>query len=352
MNLIDIKEFFYGKFKEKLSNEKSFLYFCSYVPIELIHALNFAPLRVIVETDLFYYSDEVAPKYLCPYLKASLEFFLKNDIKDKNIIFTDGCDSSRRFFEIFKELKLSKNLFYLKLPFNEKEIDVLFLKKEFEKIYKGLKTNYDRDKLIDSINLYNIGRKKLNAFIINENLNSSIKFYLNYLFQILEIEEFNNLNLSFNLEKKDKKYKFYLFSTIFPVKFVEFVESIGASIDFDDSCFGFKNLTIIKDFEVDPIYSLAKYYLLREGCVRKRDFKNKIERVIKSYKEGNYKGIIVYNLKYCDPLVFYIPLLKERLAKEKIPILIIDDDYTLNIKGQIRTRLEAFMEMTKNVWII
>jgi benzoyl-CoA reductase/2-hydroxyglutaryl-CoA dehydratase subunit BcrC/BadD/HgdB len=37
--------------------------------------------------------------------------------------------------------------------------------------------------------------------------------------------------------------------------------------------------------------------------------------------------------------------LKKLLKESNIPTLIIDDDYTLSSKEQIRTRIEAFMEM-------
>lgn len=120
---------------------------------------------------------------------------------------------------------------------------------------------------------------------------------------------------------------------------------MGYEVFYDDSCFGYKNLELVNDYSLDPIYALAKYYLQREGCVRRRVLEEKIENIIKRFKELYLKGVIVYNLKYCDPLIFYIPLIKERLNRENIPLLLIEDDYSMNIKGQIRTRIEAFMEM-------
>lgn len=346
--LEEIKSFYIENFKNNLNNDKSIFYFCSYVPVEIIHASNFRPVRFVTDSTQFVYSDEVSPKYICPYLKSTIEFSIKNNLRDKRFIFTDGCDSSRRVYEIYKELNLFNKNYYIKIPFNEKESDINFLKLQFEGLFKDLNNTLDFEKLIKSIELFNEGRKKLKSTIEEfKKYNSTLLgFYLNLIFQTIDIEDFLKINIKIENEIKiEKKEKFYLFSTIFPLSFIEYVESLGYEIFYNDSCFGYKNLELVNDYSLDPIYALAKYYLQREGCVRRRVLEEKIENIIKRFKELSLKGVIVYNLKYCDPLIFYIPLIKERLNKENIPLLMIEDDYSMNIKGQIRTRIEAFMEM-------
>jgi benzoyl-CoA reductase/2-hydroxyglutaryl-CoA dehydratase subunit BcrC/BadD/HgdB len=349
-SLDELKDFYEKNFYLNVNNKNSVFYFCSYVPIEIIHASNFIPVRLITNSTQFVHSDEVVPKYICPYLKSTIEFFIKNEFREKNIIFTDGCDSSRRIYEIYKEMNLINKGFYIKIPFNEKEVDINFLKREFENLFIYLSQKIDNDKLINSIKLFNDGRRKLLNLInkSKDRYSGLTKHYLNLLFQTMDIKDFLNLEVDF--EKKEdinKKGGFYLFSTNFPLDFVEYVESLGYEIFYDDSCFGEKNLSLVEYDEKDPIYSLSKYYLQREGCVRRREIENKMNNLIKRFKEYNLKGVIIYNLKYCDPLIFFIPLIKEKLKENDIPLLIIDDDYSLNIKGQIRTRIEAFMEMLR-----
>ncbi|MDI6861208.1 MAG: 2-hydroxyacyl-CoA dehydratase family protein [Caldisericia bacterium] len=351
MNLKDlneIREFFYENFKKSLNDSHVFFYFCSYIPVEIIYASNYKPVRFITDSIQFTHSDEVSPKYICPYLKSTIEFLINNNLDRKNFIFTDGCDSSRRIYEIYKDLGFLNNSFYIKIPFNESESDINFLKIQFENLFKTINGNIDNEKLINSINLYNEGRKKLKSLIVNYKEASINIFYLNLLFHIMDIKEFLNLNPEFYKEsKKEKEGSFYLLSTIFPLSFIEYLYSLRYEIYYDDSCFGYKNLELVKDYLKDPIYSLAKYYIKREGCARRRVLEEKIDRIIQRFKEFSLDGVIVYNLKYCDPLIFYLPLIKEKLNREKIPILIIEDDYSMNIKGQIRTRIEAFMEMLK-----
>ncbi|MGC8942758.1 MAG: 2-hydroxyacyl-CoA dehydratase subunit D [Caldisericia bacterium] len=343
----DIKDLYEEILTKKIKDEKSFFYFCSYVPVEIIHASSYKPVRFILDSMQFLHSDEVIPKYICPYLKTAVEFFIKNNLKEKNIIFTDGCDSSRRIFEVFKELNFTKKYFYLKIPFNENPQDVLFFKSELQKLFLLLNGKIDLEKLNESINLYNSGRKKLYQIFNNksQNLKSSFKFYLNSLFQLMDIEDFINLDIDFTNQKNEIQNKFYLFSTVYPLNFIEYIESLGINIEYDDSCFGEKNLSLIELNKDDPLTSISEYYLKREGCVRKREIDKKLENLIQRYKNKNLKGVIIYNLKYCDPLIFFIPMIKEKLNEEKIPLLMIEDDFTMNIKGQIRTRIEAFLEM-------
>lgn len=346
MYISEIKQFYKEVLSKSMEKEKLIFYFCSYVPIELIYAASYKPVKLIFESNQFLYSDEVIPKYTCPYLKTIIEFFIKNGWKEKNIIFTDGCDSSRRIFEIFKELNFLKNYFYLKVPFNENIEDIIFFKNQLNNIYKTLNENVDYDKLIESVNLYNLGRKKLlQIFNDFKFYKGSYKIYLNSLFQIIDIKDFLNLKIDLDEEKLNIEKKFYLFSTVYPINFIEYLESLGIIIDYDDSCFGERNLSLIELENNDPILSIAKYYLNREGCVRKREIDKKLEKLIKRFKEKDLKGVIIYNLKYCDPLIFSLPIIKNRLNKEKIPLLVIEDDFTLNIKSQIRTRVEAFLEM-------
>lgn len=346
MHICEIKELYKEILLKRIKDEKSIFYFCSYVPIELIYASSYIPVRFFFESNQFLYSDEFIPKYTCPYLKTILEFFIKNDWKEKNIIFTDGCDSSRRIFEVFKELNYVKNYFYLKIPFNEYIEDIIFFKNQLNNLYKSLNGKLDNDRLIESINLFNLGRKKLLQLFNDSKLSkASNKIYLNSLFQIMDIKDFLKLQIEIDEEKLNVGKKFYLFSTVYPINFIEYLESLGIIIDYDDSCFGKRNLSLIELENSDPTFSIAKYYLTREGCVRKREIDKKLENIIKRFKENDLKGVIVYNLKYCDPLIFFLPMIKNMLNKEKIPLLIIEDDFTLNIKGQIRTRVEAFLEM-------
>jgi len=322
------------------SNKNIVYYFCAYVPPELIYASNHIPFRLLPSPTYFDRTDEFIPKYLCPYLRSITEEILRKDISLQKVIFTDGCDSSKRIYEVWKDLSFSYNTYFLQIPFNEKEEDIKYYGDQLRNLFYSL--DYKEERLIESIELYNLARRKIKNLEIEGVGRGSFLYLINNIFHSIDIEEFLNMNFSF--KGKRGIGRFYLFSTMFPLEFIEFLEEFNLEIYFNDSCFGDRIQEEIKFYD-DPFYSLSNYILKREGCVRRKSFNEKISMIIKRVREENIKGVIFYSLKYCDPLLFTIPILREKLREEKIPTLIIEDDYSLGIKEQIRIRIEAFLEM-------
>ncbi len=327
-----IKELYQKIKKDALISQRSVFYFCAYVPQELIYASGFLPVRILPSPIYFERSDEYLPKYLCPYLRSVTEEILKEEKRPEMAIFTDGCDSSKRIYEVWKYLNLSKNIYFLPIPFGENKEDIEYFAKNLKDLFYFLNKEGKKENIFESIKLYNLGRKKLREFW---------EFYL--LFYSMDIREF--LDLSWNSKNRRGGKRFYLFSTMYPFELIEYMESLNLDILYDDSCFGIRTQEEIEIIKEDPFYTLSYYYLKREGCVRRRNIKDKIFKIKERIKGENVSGVIFYSLKYCDPLLFYIPILREELKKENIPSLILEDDFTMGIKGQIRTRIEAFLEM-------
>ncbi|PMQ01186.1 MAG: 2-hydroxyglutaryl-CoA dehydratase [Dictyoglomus sp. NZ13-RE01] len=326
----EIKELYNESKIENINSSSSVFYFCAYVPQELIHSAGYNPFRFIPTPTYFERTDEYLPKYLCPYLRATTEEILRREIKIPRAIFTDACDSSKRIYEVWKFLNMAEEIFFLQVPFGEEEEDILYFSEQLKRLFFSLNENGKIEDIERSIDLYNLGRKKA------QNMPFS-----HILFHSMNINDF--LNISW--EWKENKPKFYLYSTMYPLELIEYIHDMDINIVFDDSCFGIRTLEEIKPVSKDPFYNLAYYYMKREGCVRRRNLKDKVSQIKERILKEKVKGVIFYSLKFCDPILFYIPLLVRELKKEGIPTLLLEDDYTLGIKEQIRTRLEAFLEM-------
>lgn len=59
------------------------------------------------------------------------------------------------------------------------------------------------------------------------------------------------------------------------------------------------------------------------------------------------KGIIFYDVKFCEPELFDLPILRHELSKKDIPSITIEVDINEQLSHQVRTRLEAFLEMIR-----
>jgi benzoyl-CoA reductase subunit C len=49
--------------------------------------------------------------------------------------------------------------------------------------------------------------------------------------------------------------------------------------------------------------------------------------------------------KYCDPFGFEVPARKAYYKSINVPLLHLEDVYSAGTMGQLRTRIQAFLEM-------
>ena len=56
-------------------------------------------------------------------------------------------------------------------------------------------------------------------------------------------------------------------------------------------------------------------------------------------------GVIYSTVKFCDSHLYDLPLLDKDLRQAGIPFLWLENDYEWTGLGQLRTRVEAFLEM-------
>ena len=95
----------------------------------------------------------------------------------------------------------------------------------------------------------------------------------------------------------------------------------------------------------DPIRSLASYYLSKASGPYRLAYEVRRARALELARRYGLRGCIHVVQKYCDTLLFEVPLLVEDLKAEGIPSLVLEIDDTAYSTGQVRTRIEAFLEM-------
>ncbi|MGB9810895.1 MAG: 2-hydroxyacyl-CoA dehydratase subunit D [Dictyoglomus sp.] len=328
----EIGEYFdyYSYLKDKINSGGYVGYMCSYVPPEIISASGFEPLPIIFPPLYPERTDEVYPKYFCPYIRNVNEYILRNGLNLEKIILTDGCDSSKRIYECWKELGVSNSIYFLRIPFNSDENSVKYFATELKELFKDLNGGIETEKLVKTIDFYNSLRDKIRR----DGLNPLS------IFSLLTGEAYTNFENNYD---HNPQVKVYLLSSMFPLDFIEYLHSLGVEVAYIDSCFGGNLLERVENYHKDPFYVISEYYLKRTACVRSLGQEKRIEN-IKRLKE-NIDGVIIYTLKFCDPLIYQSARLREIIKTLNLPVLTIEDDYTLGNKGQIRTRVEAFVEM-------
>ena len=133
-------------------------------------------------------------------------------------------------------------------------------------------------------------------------------------------------------------------------EFIKLVESTGAFVCADRYCCGSfpgRNPIELTDDE-DALTQICRQYMYRAQCPRMMDTPKMLERreyVNKLAKEYDADGIIYEQIKFCDPWAY------ERMMGSHIlhndygyQVLSIDRPYNVAGSGQLRTRVQAFIE--------
>jgi len=94
---------------------------------------------------------------------------------------------------------------------------------------------------------------------------------------------------------------------------------------------------------------LSKHYINQFPCPREMPKELRFKRIVELAKEYQVKGAIALTIRYCNNVVWSQPNLSADLEKVGVPTFVLDMDYGEPITGQIRTRLEAFLESIEGI---
>jgi benzoyl-CoA reductase/2-hydroxyglutaryl-CoA dehydratase subunit BcrC/BadD/HgdB len=122
-------------------------------------------------------------------------------------------------------------------------------------------------------------------------------------------------------------------------------DEIGARVVVEDHCTGYSAFCHDTDETIDPWQALANAYLDQAPCARQVPLNRRIDHATRLAKEYKVDAVLFTYLKFCPCY---------GLAKNKfitsfqslgLPVLELASDYSLGDLGQIKTRLDAFVEV-------
>jgi benzoyl-CoA reductase/2-hydroxyglutaryl-CoA dehydratase subunit BcrC/BadD/HgdB len=130
---------------------------------------------------------------------------------------------------------------------------------------------------------------------------------------------------------------------------LEIVKEAGGEIVTEEICEGIRYYWNNIENTGDLFQSLTRGYLVdRVPCAFMRDSARKrLDFALKLVKEFNASGIIWYELLCCETYDSESYYFAEKMGERNIPMLILESDYSIADTGQLRTRIEAFIEIVK-----
>lgn len=278
-------------------------YICKYTPTHIIEFLGEKTSRIEPTVKGFDKADALMHPNMCTYSKAALEYILNTDVK--SLVLVNCCDSIRRLYDVLKETGKFKFLYIMDVPRKNDGAANEMMKSELYKFVHAYEDCFGVTFDQGEFRKYMCAQKNENEEIMGEGI------------------------------------KVALLGARCKASVKELIEDCGAQVTHDYTCTGQKKLfSKLKENE-DVMLWYAENLLSQLPCMRMTDINKRYD----TFKNlDNVSGIIYHTVKFCDNYSFEYAALKN---KTDLPILKIETDYTDQCEGQIRTRVEAFIESIK-----
>lgn len=128
------------------------------------------------------------------------------------------------------------------------------------------------------------------------------------------------------------------------------VETAGAVIVGEESCVGergTRNLTDDSGNTMDELMEAIVDRYFKIDCAIFTPNPDRLNHMIKMYEEYKADGVIHFGLQFCQPYLMEAIPVEKALESKNIPVFRIETDYSMEDVGQLKTRVEAFLEMIK-----
>ena len=344
-------------------DRKAIGFFCLYVPDELLHAAGFLPLRLMGTPIKMSHVQAHLPSNCCHLVKSSLESLLQGDLDFlQGVIFTQTCDSMQGLSDIWAHQRRLPIHFNLMVPTNlDSEHSRHYLKTEVERFKEFLESHSGKitpERLKASIQLFNRIREKLGE-IYSRRRRGLTPWSSGFFAQIIRagylVDRARYLELLGELlnalpeqaeEGKDLVPVYLSGNMAHSESYFSLIEEAGAMVVRDDLCSGARTLRLMVPEDVDPIEGLTQRYFTSFFCPTKhKGSRAHEEALLQGVQESGARGVIFLLYKYCEAHYFDYPDLKAALESKGIPCLLLDVEDPSQSLGQIKIRLQAFVEM-------
>jgi len=357
----------------KKNGQKVIGTFCVFVPEELIWAANGIAVGLCAGAEAaLEEAEKVLPRNTCALIKSFFGFKMARlcpFIESCDFVVGETtCDGKKKAYEIFDQFKPT---YIMEIPQRKEKIDRDLWKSEVirfkEKIEEVTGQTINSDNLKKAVKMINDRRKALqrldsyrtaipapisgrDVLLINQ-----ISFYddptrftqkINQLCD--EIEE--------KVAKKegvvpDGTARLMLSGCPMAVpnwKLPYIVESSGAVIVVEESCIGQRNTRDLVSEEGETVDGMIDNIVdryMKIDCACFTPNPERLEHIVSTAKKYDVDGVIHYALQFCHPYTIEAYKVEKALEKEDIPLLKIETDYSMEDVGQLKTRVEAFVEM-------
>jgi benzoyl-CoA reductase/2-hydroxyglutaryl-CoA dehydratase subunit BcrC/BadD/HgdB len=128
------------------------------------------------------------------------------------------------------------------------------------------------------------------------------------------------------------------------------VESSGAVVVGEESCIGTRNtrdLVAENGADMDGLIDTIADRYMQIDCACFTPNQERLEHIVEMARDLKVRGVIHYGLSFCQPYTMEAYKVEKALKAVNIPMLAIETDYSMEDVEQLKTRVEAFVEMVR-----
>jgi benzoyl-CoA reductase/2-hydroxyglutaryl-CoA dehydratase subunit BcrC/BadD/HgdB len=347
--------------------------YCVFVPEELILAVDGVSVGLCAGAEFnFEGAEEVLPRNTCALIKSAFGFKLGKVcpyLEASDVVVGENtCDGKKKSYEI--QAPMVKDLYVMDLPQMKTDMGRTFLKEEYRRFMaklervSGKKITPESLKMgIEIVNAKRAAVKRLaairaadpapisglDALLVNQVFfyDDPVRFThsVNQLCDELEERVKNGIGVS-----APETTRVLVSGCPMAVpnwKLPMLIESSNAVIVGEESCVGERGvrwLTESKDGTVEDLLDAitARYFSI--DCAVFTPNPSRVEYVKEMAKKLNAQGVIHYSLQFCQPYIVESGPVEKELEHASIPTLRLETDYSQEDAGQLKTRIEAFIE--------
>jgi benzoyl-CoA reductase/2-hydroxyglutaryl-CoA dehydratase subunit BcrC/BadD/HgdB len=349
--------------------------FCVQVPEELIYAAGCVPIRLECGfSDSIPVGETIIPTNTCCAVKSTAGFqFLRInpffELCDALVIPTT-CDAKKKMADVMSNYM---TVWTLELPNNRDHLEardlwlsqVEILRKRLEKLTgkriqranleNATKQLQKRTRLVRDLldirrqqQLVINGRDVLLA--IQSMFNDDLERWMRYL-EALNHELIERAAKGIAVAPPETPRIMVTGSPIvWPAwKVLDAIEENGGIVVIDDSCAGsqaYYNPVEVADWSNRSLMTaISDKYLLPTICPVFIHNDDRIDRILELSSLYKVHGIVYHVLRLCQVMDFEFNKAQNVIKQKKLPLLKVETDYGEQDLGQIKTRVEAFIEM-------
>lgn len=346
------------------SNSKEILITCSYIPEEIISAAGLIPIRIIPEGRPSEGDTHIHPT-TCHCIKSLLASALSGKIsKAGGIIFANSCNGMERLYDTWREYIKDIPALFVDVPKKKDEDSIDFFTSELVRFSERIENTFSTSKITvdglrEKIGTYNEVRSMMDEiFRTQRNGGSGVlgKDVFSLLLDGCKLDplEFSEKgrrfisNVKKDKEQKQRKRIVLTGNVINEAHVIEIIEDFGAKVVSIDTCIGERHYKdLVWEESSDIMRALSERYLRKSPCPRMDGIEDRFKYLKDLACDSGADGIVYCSVKFCDFFLYDAQLIGERFKKEGVPFLFIENDYEWTGLEQIKTRIEAFLEVIK-----